>query len=169
MKRTLILILASILLGAASAAAQAVPDSVRRAPAVDSTLAGKDVFTLIKSARNGKAQIVQSAALKRAFDNYINANASKPLSGYRIRVYYDNDQSSRSRSEAIARQISAAYPGIGVYRTFESPNFKVTVGDFRTRDEALALFNELKTKYPAAFIIKDNIEYPPVYRNGIIQ
>ena len=161
MKLKLIGILVFFFAGTA-AFAQQLPDSTHRAPQLDSTLLGKNVFNLIRSGGNGKAQVFQSSTLKNAFESYIRANAARPLSGFRIRVYYDNDQSSRARSENIANQISAAYPGLGVYRTFESPNFKVTVGDFRTKDEALSLFNELKAKYPAAFIIKDNIEYPPV-------
>ena len=80
--------------------------------------------------------------------------------GYRIRVYYENNQNARNRSEAIARTISGTYPGIGVYRTFESPNFKVCVGDFRTKDEALKLYHALKSSYPTAIILKETINYP---------
>jgi hypothetical protein len=43
----------------------------------------------------------------------------------------------------------------------------VTVGDFRTKDEALRLFNELKILYPSAFIIKENINYPLVDADAI--
>ena len=50
--------------------------------------------------------------------------------------------------------------GIGVYRTFESPNFKVCVGDFRTKDEALKLYHALKSSYPTAIILKETINYP---------
>ena len=56
-----------------------------------------------------------------------------------------------------------------MYRTFESPNFKVSVGDFRSKDEALRLFNELKVQYPAAFLIKENINYPLVDPDVIFQ
>ena len=56
--------------------------------------------------------------------------------------------------------MSAAYPGIGVYRTFESPNFKVMVGDFRTKDEALKVYQPLKASYPTALLLKDTINYP---------
>ena len=54
----------------------------------------------------------------------------------------------------------APIPGIGVYRTFESPNFKVCVGDFRTKDEALKVYHSLKGAYPTAIILKETINYP---------
>ena len=123
---------------------------------VDSTLVGRSVLSVLGSG----VTVNQSAAMKSAFDSYVSANASKRVSGYRIRVYYENNQNARNRSEAIARSISGTYPGIGVYRTFESPNFKVCVGDFRTKDEALKLYHALKSSYPTAIILKETINYP---------
>ena len=123
---------------------------------VDSTLLGRNVLSVLGSG----VTVNQSAAMKSAFDSYVSANASKKVTGYRIRVYYENSQNARNRSEAIARSISGAYPGVGVYRTFESPNFKVCVGDFRTKDEALKIYHALKSSYPTAIILKETINYP---------
>ena len=123
---------------------------------VDSTLMGRSILSVM-----GSGVIVnQSQAMRSAFDGYISNNASKKLSGYRIRVYFDNGQNARARSEAIARTISGTFPGIGVYRTFESPNYKVCVGDFRTKDEALKVYHALKSTYPTALLLKDTINYP---------
>jgi len=123
---------------------------------VDSTLVGRSVLSVLGPG----VTVNQSRAMRTAFDGYVSNNASKKLSGYRIRVYFDNGQSARARSESIARSISNAFPGIGVYRTFESPNFKVCVGDFRTKDEALKVYHSLKATYPTAIILKETINYP---------
>ena len=123
---------------------------------VDSTLMGRSILSVMGSG----VTVNQSQAMRSAFDGYISNNASKKLSGYRIRVYFDNGQNARARSEAIARTISGTFPGIGVYRTFESPNYKVTVGDFRTKDEALKVYHALKSTYPTALLLKDTINYP---------
>ena len=123
---------------------------------VDSSLVGRNVLSVMGSG----VSVNQSRTMRTALDNYVSNNAAKKLSGFRIRVYFDNGQNARSRSEAIARSISGAYPGIGVYRTFESPNFKVCVGDFRTKDEALKIYHSLKATYPTAIILKETINYP---------
>ena len=123
---------------------------------VDSTLLGRSALSILGPG----VTVNQSRAMLTAFDSYVASNASKKLTGYRIRVYFDNGQNARNRSEAIARSISNAYPGMGVYRTFESPNFKVTVGDFRTKDEALKVYHALKATYPTALILKETINYP---------
>ena len=123
---------------------------------VDSTLMGRSILSVMGSG----VTVNQSRTMRSALDSYISNNAAKKLTGYRIRVYFDNGQSARMRSESIARSVSNAFPGIGVYRTFESPNFKVTVGDFRTKDEALKVYHSLKATYPTALLLKETINYP---------
>ena len=123
---------------------------------VDSTLMGRSILSVLGPG----VTVNQSRTMRSALDSYISNNASKKLSGYRIRVYFDNGQSARTRSESIARSVSNAFPDIGVYRTFESPNFKVCVGDFRTKDEALKVYHALKATYPTAIILKETINYP---------
>jgi len=124
--------------------------------AVDSVLVGKDIIRIIGPG----VSIDQTPAVASALRSYIASNKDKELSGYRIRVFYDNGQSARTKSESIERYIANTYAGIRVYRTYESPNYKVSAGDFRTKDEALGLYNSLKAIYPTALIIKETINYP---------
>ena len=51
---------------------------------------------------------------------------------------------------------------MAAYRSYVNPYFKVTVGDFRTRSEAMQLLMEIKSDFPAAFIVKENINYPVI-------
>ena len=154
MKRLLLLALL-ILLPAAMLRAQEyrVDNGSAR---VDSTLVGRNILSVLGTG----VTVNQSRAMRTAFDNYVSNNAAKKMTGYRIRVYFDNGQNARNRSEAIARSLSGTYPGLGVYRTYESPNFKVSVGDFRTKDEALKIYHSLKSSYPTAIILKETINYP---------
>ena len=155
MKKFLILLAFFLLTGTLVRAQEFRSDSLRTSQ-VDSTLIGRNILSVIG---NG-VTVNQSPAMRSAFDRYVSNNASKKMAGYRIRVFFDNGQNARNRSEAIARSIANSYPGIGVYRTFESPNFKVSVGDFRTKDEALKVYQSLKSSYPTALILKENINYP---------
>lgn len=160
MKRLLTLAAALVLL-AAAAPAQEYKDSLfRKSAVVDSTLAGRDIFDLLYNDKGGRVQVRQSPDLRSAFASHVAANARKEISGWRIRVYYSNVQSARYTSDGIAKTIVRHYPWLGVYRSFERPNFKVAVGDFRTKDEALRLYNELKRQYPEAILIEEKIKYP---------
>ena len=123
---------------------------------MDSTYVGRTILSVIGPG----ADINQTPEVRKALQGYVDSNASKAVQGYRIRVFYDNSPQARVRSESIAAYLRAQYPETGVYRSFESPNYKVTIGDFRTRDEALRIYNALKGTYPTAYIIKENINFP---------
>ena len=140
-------------------------DSLCRVPAplLDSTNFGRNIFQSLPSEGAGAVRIFQTRTLQSAFHDVMRSNPSRKMTGYRIRIYFDNSQNARSASAAVSHSFSAAHPGIGVYRTYESPFFKVTVGDFRTRSEALAFLQTIKGQYPSAFILKGTISYPPVY------
>lgn len=138
-----------------SIAASAQLDSLTRA-SMDTTLVGRDIMSLVGS----KVNVSQSSAVRNALNNYIRSNSGKKIQGYRIRVYYDNTPQARTRSESIAAYVRTQFPENGVYRTFEAPNYKVTVGDFRSKEEALKIYMTLKGIYPTAYIIKENINYP---------
>lgn len=146
------LILTVFLLGATSLRAQ---DTTRTAP-VDSTLIDRDILSVLGPG----AQVEQTPTVRQALQKHIQSNAEKPISGYRIRVFYDNGPSARAKSESIEQLLKKQFPGICVYRSFESPNYKVSIGDFRSKDEALRIYNSLKGTYPTAFIIKESINYP---------
>lgn len=103
--------------------------------------------------------VQQSPAIRVAMQKRI-ASASFPdLYGYRIRIYLSNEKNARGTSLETARRFKAAYPAYNVYRNFASPNYKVTVGDFRTKSEALVLLNSIKYSYPSAFIVREKIQY----------
>ena len=155
MKKILLTLLLVLVSGAVLRAQEFRVDTMK-VSRVDSTLVGRNVLSVLGSG----VTVNQSSAMRSALDRYVQNNANKKLSGYRIRVYFENGQNARARSEAIARSVSNAYPGMGVYRTFESPNFKVMVGDFRTKDEALKVYQSLKAFYPTALLLKDTINYP---------
>lgn len=122
---------------------------------VDSTLLGKSILSVMGSG----VEIRQSEAVKTALNRYVQENAGKAISGYRIRVFYDNSPQARVQSESIEKLLKQQL-SVAVYRSFESPNYKVTVGDFRSKDEALRVYNALKGTYPTAYIIKETINYP---------
>jgi len=56
----------------------------------------------------------------------------------------------------------AKYPDVGTYLTFKTPNYKVRIGDFRTKLDAQRFLNEIIADYPNAWIIEDQINLPKV-------
>jgi hypothetical protein len=174
MKRTIILLI-SILSCAFSQAlsAQTIPegyelvDSVvyRPVSAVDTTLAGKDVFHILPSRKAGddaNVKVHQSDDIRSSMREHIATNAKRTVSGYRVRIFFDNKQTARTESENTLKKFNGLFPEVMAYRIYANPYFKVTVGDFRTESEAMALLSRIKGDFPSAFVVKENIEYPVV-------
>lgn len=124
---------------------------------LDSLYLGRDVFSLASG-----LTITQSRLIENAVNSYIEWGGQRKIQGYRIRIFFDNKQSARAKSEEIVKNFSQFYSSIGVYRSYDNPYFKVTVGDLRTRSEALKLLKKLEKEYPSAFIVKESINFPPL-------
>lgn len=139
-----------------------------RSALVDTSLAGKNIFRSMPMRLMGApadVKVHQSLQISTAMNSHFISNASKVIEGYRVRIFFDNRQSARADSDMAIRRFESAYPGIAAYRSYVNPYFKVTVGDFRTKSEAMQLLQQIKTEFPAAFIVKENINYPIVDRN----
>ena len=90
-------------------------------------------------------------------------NGKRRINGYRIRIYSGNSQDARRRCDEIAGGFAASHPDIPVYKSYSNPFFKVTVGDFRTRDEALLFAESISGRYPSAFLVREPINYPSLW------
>ena len=134
---------------------------VRQSAQMDTTLAGKNIFSLLNSGK-GTVTVTQPEKVRNGMSKHIEDNKKEKISGYRVRIYFDNKQNSRGASEEAQRRFQANHPGIMAYRSFTSPFFKVTVGDFRTRSEAIQLMQQISREFPTAFIVKETINYPVV-------
>ena len=120
---------------------------------VDSTYLGINVLDM---------NVAQSEELAGSMLSHIAANPERTVSGYRVRIFFDNKQSARVESEKTLRKCEAMFRDVYAYRTYTNPYFKVTVGDCRTKSEAMALLGRIKKVFPSAFVVKENILFPPV-------
>lgn len=178
MKKTEIIILLSaalLLFGLEHASAQEfmVPkgfelvDSViyRPAAAVDTSLAGRNILELMPKKSDGaeaEVNVYQCVDVDQALKEHLDANAGRTLNGYRVRIFFDNRQTARVASEETLKRFESLYHDVVAYRTYANPYFKVTVGDFRTKSEAMALLERIRYEFPSAFVVKENISFPVV-------
>lgn len=74
--------------------------------------------------------------------------------GFRVQIY-----SGPNRSEAVNVQNSflRQYSDMGAYLTYEEPNYRVKVGDFRTRAEANAFMRKMRGQYNNVFVFVEDI------------
>ncbi len=78
------------------------------------------------------------------------------FAGYRVQLY----QGSKDEAYKIAANFMQRYPDNRVYIKFSTPDFRVRVGDFRTRSEAIRLKYQIEKNFPNPFIVEDIINFP---------
>ena len=141
-------------------------------PAMDTLLAGKNIFSLLPSKVKGNLADVfvhQSASIRGVMDAHFVSNSARPISGYRVRIFFDNRQSARADSQKVMDEFSEKYHGIPVYRSYVNPYFKVTAGDFRSKSEAMQLLQKIRQEFPSAFIVKEkSINYPALDKSNAV-
>lgn len=141
-------------------------DSVvyRPVATADSTLVGKNIFNVLPDNVN----VRQSQQIANSMKSHVASNGARTISGYRVRIFFDNKQNARTESETVLKRFNGLYPDVMAYRIYANPYFKVTVGDFRTKSEAMALLARIKGAFPSAFVVKENIEFPVVDKDNAV-
>ncbi len=78
----------------------------------------------------------------------------KGVTGYRLLVYTGVDREQAMKSK---EQLYRNYPDLEVYVTFVQPTFRVKVGDFLNRYDALRGADRIKGLFPSAVVVGETV------------
>src|SRR5690606_18427918 len=103
--------------------------------------------------RSRKGTRITSTSPSRSPVDKENATRTTTM-GFRVQIY-----SGSNRSDAYAEQarFKSLYKGIDTYLSYEEPNYRVKVGDFRSRSEAQDLMQGLRKQFNNVFIFTEEI------------
>lgn len=102
----------------------------------------------------GSVELVLDPAIERVMSDY--ADRKHTQQGYRVQIFLGD----RRTAEETKRSFLLKNPDASAYLSWLAPNFRLRIGDLRTRLEAERLLHELKASYPGSYIVKDEIEPP---------
>ncbi|MFA5587506.1 MAG: SPOR domain-containing protein [Bacteroidales bacterium] len=92
---------------------------------------------------------------------HINNNKKRDgMEGFRVEIFFSSALNAKDEALRQKRDFLSKYPDYPVHIKFTAPNFRVRVGDFRTKNEALKLYKQIEKDYPGAFIVPDIIDFP---------
>ncbi len=83
------------------------------------------------------------------------------ITGYRIQIYKETGNDALDSAWSVKTRFEETFEGTKAYISFREPYYRVRVGDFRTRLEALKFLDKVKRVYPYAWEIKDKIRFKP--------
>jgi hypothetical protein len=108
-------------------------------------------FCLTSHAQIGKTTVNVDPKIDQLLKEKRKINSGLFLNeGYKIQIYYGNSEDSKKKLQEFKRD----FKDLDGTLIFNSPNYKVWIGNFKSRIEVERLFLEVKKKYPAALIIK---------------
>jgi hypothetical protein len=109
-------------------------------------------------------EVEQDPMLDNMLNWHIENNRIKnKIDGFRVEIFFSSDQDAKEKALKIKEDFLETYPEFNIQNVhvkYISPNFRVRVGDFRTKNEALKLYKEIKDTYRVAFIVADAIDFP---------
>ncbi|HKL02156.1 MAG TPA: SPOR domain-containing protein [Cryomorphaceae bacterium] len=106
--------------------------------------------------RPGNIKIIQSSDIAM-LDSLKKEHPTPPV-GYRVQIYFGKRELARDKKAEFLKK----YPDMGAYISYLAPNFRLRVGDFRTRLECDGFKNEIDAVFPGSYIVQDKIELPPL-------
>ena len=89
--------------------------------------------------------------------------------GFRLEIFFSSENKAREQAVRVKNEFNLVFPDIASYMLFQTPNFKVRIGDFRNKSEALKTKAYIASKYPNAFIVKDMIRFPELFTESVEQ
>jgi len=80
--------------------------------------------------------------------------------GYRIQVYAGgNSRDAKYKAQQMESKVNVSYPELATYTRFVSPRWICHVGDFQTREEAVEVLNDMRSKggFDEAIVVRCKI------------
>ncbi len=113
----------------------------------------------VRTMDGATVRVVESSSVQDAVDRVEAKSRAKEVDGYRVVIFSDNSQYAGDKADKVHKTFVKNYPHINAYIVFESPYFKVSVGDCLTLEEASHLMSQLGHDYPEMFPKREKIKY----------
>lgn len=106
-------------------------------------------------------QVDRDARLDKMLKWHVEKNReTEGMEGFRVEIFFSSNLNAKEQALHTKVEFLSEYPEYPVHIKFIAPNFRVRVGDFRTKSEALKLYKKIQKDYPTAFVVPDIINFP---------
>jgi len=131
-------------------------ESINDEASIFSTL-GKD------SIGEGKIVLNQDPSLYLLIEKHARLNESNGLEGFRIQIFSASGQTARDHATTAEEKFIENFPEFDpdlIYIEYPAPFFKVRVGDYRTKSDAIEFYQKVKKYFPDSYIVRSTINFP---------
>ncbi|MDL2311750.1 SPOR domain-containing protein [Bacteroidales bacterium OttesenSCG-928-B11] len=83
----------------------------------------------------------------------------KKIDGFRIQIAAISGSHASEKAEKEKENVEKIFKNLPCYISYLEPNFRIRIGDFRTRTEAYRHLETVRLQFPGAFIVTDKIYF----------
>ncbi len=124
----------------------------------DSLMKLDTVKTMDRAALPGKVSINKDERIDRVSKELAGGATQRPIiKGYRIQII---SSSTKATVDSERGRFMSQNTGESSYTDYKAPNFKLLVGNFRTKLDAQRFQQQISDVFPNTIIIADEIELP---------
>lgn len=121
---------------------------------------------LFAQQKEGKVEVIQDSMISMlqqyriAIENNPNATTEHKqgikdtVLGFRIQIYTGPNRNDAFDAQA---KFKSMYANINTYISYTQPNYRVKIGDFRSRREAEAMMHELRKSFNPLFLFTEQV------------
>ena len=113
----------------------------------------------VRTMDGAMVRVRESVSVNGAVSDIEAKSRRKEVDGYRVVIFSDNGQYAGDNAKKVLETFRKNHPHINAYMVYESPYFKVSVGDCLTLEEASHLMSQLVGEYPELFPKREMIKY----------
>ncbi len=118
------------------------------------------IIPIEKKAGDGTITITQDSRLRQIVKRHTEVSNNK-FDGWRVQIYFGSGQKAMAEAQNAKKKFLNRYGNKnGAYFVYNSPFFKVRVGDFRTKAEAMYFKSQIEKTFPQSWVIPDKVFYP---------
>lgn len=117
----------------------------------------KLVSPVYSQLQSGSLVIHYDRGVEAAISSYIAEVLDEKPKGFRVQLCSESGNSAKMIANNIKSQFLSKYREVPAYLIWESPNFKVRVGDFKTRLDATLFWKQIQDQFPQAYVVMDQI------------
>jgi hypothetical protein len=103
--------------------------------------------------------------IKKLLEKNREYNISQKIYGFKILIFSQTGNGSKSNALAAKSNFLEIFSGVPVYLVYEEPYFKVKIGNFKTRKNALEFLRIIQDTYPNCFIVQDFFDVDDYFSN----
>lgn len=122
-------------------------------------------------AQGAVVRIYSAPEITNEINTYTKLNLKKrSFTGYRIQIYSGNSSDSNIGTlQTMKKNFEEEFSDMPAYLQYFDPDFKIRVGNFRSRLDCIPALYRIRKKYPASYPVKTEITWNELNQRPIVE